>query len=461
MKKSELAFSAFLVPLDYATLIGAGLLAYYIRFTTFNQFLPVQAVIPLRTYLNILLVVAAAWITIFAVSGLYSIRSTRRAMDEVAKIFLACSTGILLVIVLIFFQREFFSSRFVVLAGWILAVTLMIIERAFVRGVQHGLFVRGIGVHNIVLVGRDETSTDIVGYLSTHLAVGYRVVDRYDEVTPDMFSQLIDRMRHMRIDEVVLGDSSSPKDRTLQLIDFCNDHNLIFRYAADLFDSRATHIDIEMLAGVPVIEIKRTPLDGWGKIIKRAFDIVVSVIGLVFLSPLLIIIGILVKLDSEGPMILGLERVGQGGKHFTVLKFRSMVKNAEALKDQLVDKNEREGPLFKMKNDPRITRFGRFIRKSSLDELPQLWNVFKGDMSLVGPRPHEPAEVARYEKHHRKLLSIKPGMTGMAQTSGRSDLTFEEEVRLDTYYIENWSLRMDLQILLKTPWIVLSTRSAV
>lgn len=461
MKKSELAFSALLVPLDYAVLVAAGLLAYYIRFTTISDLRPVKEVLALRQYLDVLLVVAAVWIAIFAISGLYSIRSTRRAVDEIAKIFLACSTGILLLIIAIFFQRELFASRFVVLVGWVLAFVFVTLERTVVRAIQHALFSRGIGVHRVVIVGRDDTTNDVVSYLSTHRSLGYHILERFEEATPEMFDALAERVKATRVDEVIQTDPSVPKSDTLRLIDFCNDHHIIFKYAADLFDTKSSNIDIQTLAGVPVIEIRRTPLDGWGKIMKRAFDVVGSAIGLVVLSPLLLLIGVIVKLDSEGPTIVRLERIGEGGKQFSLLKFRSMVKNAEALKEQLVDKNERDGPLFKMKDDPRVTRVGRFIRKASLDELPQLWNVLRGEMSLVGPRPHEPAEVARYEKHHRMLLSIKPGITGMAQTSGRSDLTFEEEVRLDTYYIENWSLKLDLQILLKTPWVVLTMRSAV
>lgn len=461
MKKSELAFSAALVPLDYATLIAAGLAAYYVRFTTFSDLRPVQEVLSIRTYLDALVVVAAVWIAIFAISGLYSIRSTRRAADEIAKIFLACSTGILIIILLIFFQREFFSSRFVVLAGWVFAIVLMIIERAIVRGVQHAFFRRGIGVHNLVIVGSDESSKDLVSYLSQHPALGYRVVDRFDGVSDQIFERIIDRMKTMRVDEIVQTDATIVREDALRLLDFSNDRHIIFKYSADLFETRSAKIEVQALGGIPFVEIIRTPLDGWGKIIKRAFDIVGSVVLLVLASPLFLIIAILIKLDSNGPAILGLERVGEAGRTFNVLKFRSMIKNAEALKQQLLDQNEREGPLFKMKNDPRVTRIGRLLRRTSLDELPQLWNVVKGQMSLVGPRPHEPAEVARYQKHHRKLLSIKPGLSGMAQTSGRSDLSFEDEVRLDTYYIENWSLKLDVQILLKTPWVVFSARSAV
>ncbi|MEK7493684.1 MAG: sugar transferase, partial [Patescibacteria group bacterium] len=170
---------------------------------------------------------------------------------------------------------------------------------------------------------------------------------------------------------------------------------------------------------------------------------------------------VLIKLDSEGPVFVALDRITLG-KKFAMYKFRSMVDNAHEMKDQLTEFNERKdgGPLFKMHDDPRITRVGRFLRKTRIDELPQLFNVLKGEMSLVGPRPHEPEEVGQYERHHKKLLVVKAGMTGMAQISGSSNLPFEEEVKLDTYYIENWSLFLDIKILLKTIILVFRDRSA-
>lgn len=460
MKKSELAFSAILVPVDYVTLLVAGLVAYDIRFTTIAGLRPVTEVLSHHVYVNALLIVAAVWIGIFALSGMYTIRGVRRAVDEISSIFMACSTGILLVIVSIFFQRELFASRFVVLMGWVLAVVFVVIERAVVRGVQAAILRRGIGAHYLIVIGRNGTASDIVSYLRAHPSLGYRVTERYDEVNQHLFDTLTQLMQTTRIDEVILADTGTPKDQVMLLNEFCNERHLVFRYAADLLEAQ-TNIDIQTLAGIPVIEIKRTKLDGWGKILKRGFDILGAVVLLVLFSPAFLVVALCIKLDSEGPIIIRLQRVGEGGRIFTLFKFRSMVKNAQAMKEQLMEKNERDGPLFKMKNDPRVTRVGKFIRKTSLDELPQFVNVFLGSMSLVGPRPHEPAEVARYDTMQRRLLTIKPGVTGMAQTSGRSDLSFADETRLDLFYIENWSFTRDLQILSKTPWVVLSMRSAV
>ena len=170
----------------------------------------------------------------------------------------------------------------------------------------------------------------------------------------------------------------------------------------------------------------------------------------------------IIKMDSKGRAVYRTQRVGARGKRFYLYKFRSMVSGADKMKEELMQKNERpDGPLFKMENDPRITKVGKFIRRMSLDEIPNFWNVLIGNMSLVGPRPHEPREVERYQKHHRKLLNIKPGITGLAQVSGRSTLDFETEVKLDTLYIETWSIRLDVLILIKTPLVVLFSRTAV
>ncbi|MFC1613652.1 sugar transferase, partial [Patescibacteria group bacterium] len=226
-------------------------------------------------------------------------------------------------------------------------------------------------------------------------------------------------------------------------------------------------------ADIPIIEIKRTPLNGWGRIYKRIFDIIGSVLAIIIFSPIFIFTAIAIKLDSKGPILYLDYRYGQKFKKFIFYKFRSMkselcdgegptaTKQGNAMLSTLVngENNTRFGPLHKIKNDPRITKVGKFIRKFSIDEFPQFFNVLKGDLSLVGPRPHMSLEVENYEKHHKRLFEIKPGITGLAQISGRSDLNFEDEVKLDTYYIENWSLKMDITILLKTPFMLLKRRN--
>lgn len=460
MKRLDLVFAALLVPLDYLALVVAGWTAYALRFHQIAGLFPVIYTIPFASYIRIVLVVAAGWIGVLALSGVYALRQ-RRLSSELGKIFLGASTGVLLVILLIFFQREFFSSRFIILASWIMAVVFLWVIHSIVRGVQRLLLSRGVGQRQTVVIGRDTTTAELLNAFRTHPSIGVMVTKQWPDVNPDMLNELSALMVQGQVDEVLVADPNIAKAQTLQLLDRCTEHNIIFKYAADVFETQAGRIDIQDIAGVPLVEIKRTPLDGWGRIFKRTADLAGSAVGLVLFFIPGVIVAILIKLDSAGPVFIRLDRVGQSQRRFKLWKFRSMIRDAHAMKPLLMAQNERgDGPLFKIHHDPRITRMGRFIRKTSIDELPQLINVLVGEMSLVGPRPHEPEEVARYDRHHKKLLAIKPGMTGMAQVSGRSNLTWEDEVRLDTYYIEHWSMSLDLQILLRTPLAVLNTKTA-
>ena len=461
MRKSELIFNAILVPLDYLMIVLGGLAAYWLRFTTLGEELPIIYQIPFRNYFLVVLTIALIWLGIFALAGLFKIKIHQRLTDELGRVFLACSAGIMFIIFIIFIRREFFSSRFIILASWLLAIIFVSLSRIFLREFRKFCFRRGIGRRKALIVGKSPLTENIIKALSEYPASGYEIVDWIkDPAQIDSF-RLKKFTNSGVVDELIQTDPGLAKEKTMTLVDFCDENHITFRYAADLFDALATNVEVATIAGIPIVEIKRTSLDGWGRIVKRIFDIIVSTIGLVIFSSLFAILAILIKLDSKGPVLVSLARIGEKGKPFKLYNFRSMVKNAHQMKGKLVRYNERnDGPLFKMANDPRITKIGKWLRRTSLDELPQLINVFRGQMSLVGPRPHEPGEVARYQKHHKKLLTIKPGITGMAQISGRSDLTFEEEVKLDSYYIENWSLGIDFQILFKTPQIVLSRKSA-
>lgn len=391
---------------------------------------------------------------------MYTIR-LQRLSSELGRIFLGASTAVLLIIVLIFFQREFFTSRFVILAGWVLAIVGLWMIHLIMRVVRRLLYRRGIGVQQVVVIGSDETTSELIERLHTESSLGLRVLKHYPDVNQEMLAELEELYRTNIVDLVIQADAGLPRAQTLELMDRTGDYGIRFSYAADLFDTHASHVEMDYLAGVPVMEIKRTPLDGWGRISKRGVDLIGSAIGLIIIFIPAVIVASIIKIDSAGPVFVPLVRVGQGQRRFTLWKFRSMIRDAHVLKTQLMEQNERgDGPLFKITNDPRITRVGRFLRKTSIDELPQLWNVFRGEMSLVGPRPHEPEEVAKYEKHHKTLLTIKPGLTGMAQISGRSKLSFDEEARLDTYYIEHWSLALDLAILVRTPGAVLSMKTS-
>ncbi len=458
-RRLDLLFAACLVPLDYVAVLAAAWTAYNLRFHQIADLLPVASTIPQGQYLKLVAVVAVVWVAVLGLAGVYRLR--QRLTSEFGRIFLGVSTAVLLVIVTIFFQREFFASRFIILAAWILSVGYLWLDHLLLRGVQRLLLRQGVGTRQVIMIGHDQTTEELLRLFHRQPSLGYRLAQSWPEVSLETLEALDQLLRTGGVDEVILGDPAIPKAQTLQVLERCSEHNVAFKYAADVFDTQAGNIDVHDLAGVPLIEIKRTPLDGWGRILKRTLDLVLGLLTFLIVLFPGALIALVIKLDSRGSIFVRLERVGQSQKKFKLWKFRSMIQDAHALKPQLLDKNERDdGPLFKMKHDPRITRVGRFIRKTSLDELPQLLNVLKGEMSLVGPRPHEPEEVARYEKHHKKLLAIKPGMTGMAQVSGRSNLSFEDEVRLDTYYIEHWSLSLDLQILLRTPAAVVRIGTA-
>jgi exopolysaccharide biosynthesis polyprenyl glycosylphosphotransferase len=221
-----------------------------------------------------------------------------------------------------------------------------------------------------------------------------------------------------------------------------------------------TRISPQALGGLMAFSLRPVRLSGLQAVAKRTFDIVSSGVALVVFSPVFVLIAVVVKVTSEGPILFRQERVGYRGRPFTVLKFRTMVADAEERLEDLLDLNEATGPLFKMAHDPRVTRVGRFLRKTSLDELPQLVNVLRGDMTVVGPRPPLPREVAQYEEWQMARLEVRPGITGLWQVSGRSQLPFEDYVRLDLFYIENWSLAFDLFIIAKTIPTIVSRRGA-
>lgn len=469
MKKSELAFTLALVPLDTFSLLAASIAAFYLRFHPyFTSIRPVIFDLKLETYLTIVFPIIIIWIFVFAVTGLYT---TRRAAiaSELSRIALASSSAMALVFALTFFSRTLFESRFIALAAWILAIFFVALSRLVVRGLQKSLLKLGIGVHRVVVIGDNSTAGSLITEFNIKSRLGFRIVDQFKKFDEAVAKKITDLKRRDKIDEVILADPQADRETTLELITLTDSEHLGFRYSADLFDSAVGRSIHHTYAGIPVIEVQKTPLDGWGAIYKRLFDIIGSLFLIILASPIMILTAIAIKLDSRGPILFSKidknmpsMRIGEDGKPFRYFKFRSMIPNTHQMRyKELAEQDARKGtPLVKIKNDPRITRVGKFIRKYSIDELPEFFLVLSGRMSLVGPRPHLPEEVEKYRPEHRKVHTIKPGITGMAQISGRADLDFEDEVRLDTYYIEHWSPWLDLYILFKTPFVVLFRRGA-
>lgn len=461
MRKSELIFTSILVPLDFLALLAAGTAAYFLRTSEWvAQHRPVVFYLNLPFGRYFWLVVSTAFflLIVFALIGLYKIKIRRSLLDDFLKILIGVSAGIIILVFYIFLRREWFDSRFIILVSWGMAIVFVFLARLFVYWWQRYLMKKyNFGAHGVMIIGRDGISKRISENIKQNPSSGYYLVASLIE--PNI-KEIKTKINNPSVEEIILADPDWPREKILELVDFCEEHYLTFKFVPNLFQTLTSNTSVETLGGVPIIELKKTALDGWGRIIKRIIDIIGAIFGLIILSPFFAIVAFAVKWDSSGSILVKLKRVSQG-KEFNLYKFRSMISSAEDLKKFLWTYNERnDGPLFKIKNDPRVTRIGRFLRKYRIDEFPQLINVLIGEISLIGPRPHQPDEIAQYQKHHKKVLAIKAGMTGFAQTSGSSDLSFEEEVKLDTYYVEKWSLLMDVKILLKTLVVLVRDRSA-
>jgi len=470
MKKIETFFSTLFIPVDFVLLVLAGLSAYYLRFSNWSASIrPIIFNLQFSSYLRSLVLIAVLWLIILAISGIYSIRSARKLAQEIRKIFFACSAGLALIAILIFFQRELFDSRFIVLIGSIFAFLYLSIAHAFIRWLQRRLYIYGVGVHKVILVGNSKTTDNLIAEFSSNKKAGYEVIKRVRDFSLETAQEIAEFIQGREVDEIIQSDPNLTKAETLRLYDFTNENHITFKYVADLLEVKVLRTEVAEIIGIPVVEVKRTTLEGWGRVFKRIFDIVGSGLLILILSPIILLAMLAIRLDSRGPIFFSrrddgdpVYRVGESGANFRYFKFRSMIPNSDSMRyNELADRNLRsEGPLVKIQDDPRVTRVGRLIRRWSIDELPELFLVFIGRMSLVGPRPHLPEEVAKYENYHRKTLTVKPGITGLAQVSGRSDLLFEEEAKLDIYYIENWSMLLDISILFKTPFAVFKHRQA-
>ena len=461
MKKSELIFTSILVPLDFLAILAAGVAAYFLRTSDWvAQYRPVVFYLnlPFGRYFELVCGAALFLLIIFALIGLYKIQIRRSLLDDFLKILIGVSAGMIGLVFYIFLSREWFDSRFIMLVGWGAVIAFVFITRVFVCLWQRYLMKKyNFGSHRVMIIGRDSVSKRISENIKQNPNLGYYLVANLIE--PNI-EEIKAKVGNPGVEEIILADPNWPKEKVLELVDFCEERYLVFKFVPNLFQTLTSNTSVETLGETPIIELRRTALDGWGRITKKFIDLIAAVFGLIVLSPFFTFIALAVKWNSPGPVFVKLKRISQG-KEFNLYKFRSMIDGAEELKKMLWAYNERsDGPLFKMRKDPRITKVGCFLRKYRIDEFPQLINVLKGEISLIGPRPHQPDEIAKYQKHHKKVLAIKAGMTGFAQISGSSDLPFEEEVKLDTYYIEKWSLLMDIKILFKTFIVLIRDRSA-
>ena len=404
-------------------------------------------------------------------TGLYRGVRVAGMLRQITSIFNGCTVSMGLLIILTYLSRVYAESRLLYISSWALMILLLAASKAAQGGVRAWLHRRGVGVVNLIMVGASDVGKMVMQHVAAQPALGYRLLGFLDDAPhPEgrfgRFSQLgrIDQLaaiiRDFAVSEVIIALPSNAHQHAWELVGYCQEQNVRYRVIPDLFEMSLSRVDIDEIAGIPVIGFRESTIAGWNFVLKRALDVVVASLLLVLSLPLWLIVPLAIVLDSRGPVLHRQLRVGKDGQHFTFFKFRSMRQGAEDEWHQLRALNETEGPILKIRNDPRLTRVGRIIRRTSIDEVPQLWNIIRGDMSLVGPRPPLPAEVLQYEPWQRKRLSVAGGLTGLWQVSGRSHLNFEEMVLMDIYYIENWSLALDLSILLKTiPAILTGTGS--
>lgn len=459
MKRSELFFAFFQLPLDCVMVVFSFILAYKLRSNLEST--PLSLEFGLDTYVLYAIYLLPLWILLFTLNGLYTIRNYFGFLSEFYRVFVASSTAIMFLAVFIFLSKSLFFSRLILIFTWVISILLVYLGRILLLLIQRSLLKRGIGKRNILLVGPEEISVDVASEILNSNKNAYKIVGIIP-TTKSLINNLkvlggiedFERiLKKHQIDEVILTDSFLPKEKKMNLIGICYDSKIAFKFIPDLYALMTSNLQTSLIGTIPVVELKQIPLEGWGRIIKRIIDFVFSLVFLAVLSPVMLVIALLVKLSSKGPVFFVHDRIGRDEKVFKFYKFRSMY----------TDKCDWEQKgVWTTANDEktRITPFGRILRKTNLDELPQLFSILKGDMSFVGPRPEQPTLVNKFEKDipsYFRRHRVKAGLTSWASVNGlKGDTSVEERVKYDIYYIENWSLWFDIKIILKTIGLVLN-----
>ncbi len=463
MKRSEILFGLIRIPLDVLAALTALILAYKLREGNIDllpnvQFITQPGNLPTMEYYLSHFVVpwTLVYIVVLMNLRLYALRVTFGPWREMGYVILGALIWSTLIMAWFFLvQKQLFFSRILLIQSTVLLSLFSMTGRTLMILIQRILLTKGIGKRTVISWGKLP--------LLPVIRESIEEDERYTYIGHSVsVTELMNLHATTPIDLVLHTDPSPQSEATAELIDCCRSHHIGYAFLPPVFANVPHQLSYGSIGMVPMLRFEPTPLDGWGRVIKRIVDILVGGTLLILFTPLLVIVSVVILATCGLPIFYISKRVGHYGKKMIpVIKFRTMCRNADEMKPSLSHLSHRtDGPLFKITNDPRITKIGIILRRLSIDELPQLINVLLGHLSLVGPRPHLPEEVAKYSSRHRRVFTVRPGITGLAQISGRSNLTFEEEVRLDMGYIEEWSIGLDLWILWRTVFVVIFGKDA-
>jgi exopolysaccharide biosynthesis polyprenyl glycosylphosphotransferase len=470
MKKSVFLFTVSRILSDFFAIFLACLCAYFLRmqfFVIFDLSAP-TTLFPFSAFCFFALKISIFLIIIFSTNGRYRFGEDEKILDEVLHIFWAFSSGMALLLVGFFFAKFYFFSRFIFLATWALGMIFLLLGRSFLRILRQNFYEFGFGRIKILILANGKVGREVINFLIKDPS--YEIIGILTEMPSKnktiaqipvfgVFDDLEKILKGFPIDEILLASEKSSEKITEKLVRIAHIFHKKFRFLPDELALDLAAVRISTLGEFPIITLENTKIDGWSLISKKIFDTILAFLALIVLSPLFLWIAFKIRQEDQGAIFYVSQRVGKNGRFFPCFKFRTMVRDADKLKKKL--KNERKGGvLFKIKNDPRITKFGKFLRTWSFDEFPQFFNVLRGEMSLIGPRPHLPEEVRKYKKDDHRVLSICPGITGFAQIHGRSSLNFEEEMNYELFYLKNWTFLLDLMIFFKTIFLVLKKENA-
>ncbi len=458
---------------DAAMAFLGFVLAYVLRYELeFGQVVLEEYDLPFSRFLWIGVTLVLFLLALFEARGLYRLPRGTPWLETLSRVAGSTTLAIAALVVVLYATQTYYS-RLLYVYAWLCMILTVGVGRAILHRGMQWLWRQGIAAERVLVVGAGPLGQQVMQTIRQQPQLGYFLVGYVDDVPPPEKPAEDEPFRYLgrpedlplllepcRIDLAIIALPSEAHRKALEAAAHCRNEGVDFRLAPDIYEMSFDRVDIAELGGIPLLGLKEVAIRGWNLLLKRAIDMFLSLLVLVLGWPLFLLVAIAIKLDSPGPILFAQKRIGRKGRPFTVFKFRTMYERAEREKGRLAALNEADGPLFKIRADPRVTRVGRILRRTSIDELPQVLNILLGEMSWVGPRPGTPDEVAQYQPWQRKRLEVLPGVTGLWQISGRSDLSFEDMIRLDIYYIENWSLWLDILILLRTIPAVISGKGA-